>query len=129
MIEKMFIDCVTHALTGPAILRAAGINRDGTVSNATPQGLPSPVVLILLPDQVKDRINTIRVAVSSEAKHHNVGRTFEVSFNNPIPATINWRGRRINIVMLGMYCTSGGMREVVNRVIHEMQNQMRSIQI
>jgi len=127
MKRKLFIDCVTHALTGPAILRAAGINKDGTVADADERGLPHPVSLIMLPDQEESKISTIRVAISSEAKSHHIGRTFEVSFNNPIPAEIAILGHMVPVAFVGMHFPGGGFRETVNRVIHNMQQTNRSL--
>lgn len=113
-MSDLFIDCVSHALTGPAILRELGIQRDGSVIGADKRGYPRPRILVMRPEQVKDKINTIRVAISSEARDHSRGRMFEVLFNTPIQSEWRFHGHREQVALVGIYFGGGGMKEKIN---------------
>lgn len=119
----IFVDCITHSLTGPAILRAVGINKDGSVSNPDPKGYPHPRILVMRPEQVKDKINTIRVAISSEARDHHRGRMFEVLFVPPISAIWPFGDRREEVALVGIYFGSGGIKEKINLAMDKIMQK------
>lgn len=120
---SVFIDCITHALTGPAILRAVGINKDGSVSNPDPRGYPYPRILVMRPEQVKDKINTIRVAISSEAREHHRGRMFEVLFVPTIHSLWPFGDSREEVALVGIYYGSGGMKEKINLAMDKIMQK------
>ena len=77
--QSSVIDCITHNLTGPAILAACGIMADGTVLYADENQMPVPQILMIQRGSAEKKLNTIRVAASTLAKESNSPRFFEIT--------------------------------------------------
>lgn len=116
-----FIDCITHALTGSAILRACGIRQDGTVEYADSLGYPLPVCLVVRHGAAKKKLNTIRTTLSNWARIGMHDRFFSIEASEPLGTHIKIGDDFVPVQYIILRFTSGGrkmqMAAVVRRLI------------
>ena len=117
--RPQIIDCVTHCLTGPAILAAAGILSDGTLLRAKPNRIPYPALLLLPLNSAEKKIGVLRVALS-KIYSREVGRyrTFGLQFGSVIQTVYQFQNApAIPIDMMVMNFTQGNRMMQIARAI------------
>lgn len=91
-----FIDCASHALTGPAILHQCGMLPGGRFAGLNQWGRLDPVCLILPRGSVEQKILAMRVAATKHGESTR-GRFFSLEFSAPINAFFDRSGVQVPV--------------------------------
>jgi len=87
--DLLILDCVTHALSGTAMVSQLNLAPDGSVIESTEDGLPRPAMMVTHRGTAEMRLNALRVALAQGAASVGSARGYQIRTGYVWPAT--WR--------------------------------------